>query len=52
MKAYRDQNPTYAERNRKMNAARRRAERDLARRHPVEFAILFEEHKRQLGLIP
>lgn len=52
MKAYRGQNPTYAERNRKMNTARRRAERDLARRHPTEFAELFEKHKKQLGLQP
>ena len=47
---YRRANPTYAERNRVLNALRDKAKTELARRHAEEFADIFDEMKRKAGI--
>jgi hypothetical protein len=44
---YRKANPTYAERNRKLNMLRTKALRELAKRYPEEFQAIFEDLKRE-----
>lgn len=50
MRGYRENNPNYKERNKKMDSARGKALTRLAQMFPSEFEALFREEKRKVEI--